>query len=46
MGPRTEPCGTPEDTGILSELEPFKRTDWDLLSKKSFAQFSVFPLMP
>ena len=24
MGPRTEPCGTPEDTGMLSELMPFK----------------------
>ena len=24
MGPRTEPCGTPEDTAILSDLTPFK----------------------
>ena len=24
MGPRTEPCGTPEDTGILSDLILFK----------------------
>ena len=26
MGPRTEPCGTPEDTAILSDLTPFKTT--------------------
>ena len=26
MGPRTEPCGTPEDTATLSELTPFKTT--------------------
>ena len=26
MGPRTEPCGTPEDTVILSDLTPFKTT--------------------
>ena len=24
MGPRTEPCGTPEDTAFLSDLTPFK----------------------
>ena len=29
MGPRTEPCGTPEDTAILSDLTPFKRTAWE-----------------
>ena len=26
MGPRTEPCRTPEDTAILSDLTPFKTT--------------------
>ena len=26
IGPRTEPCGTPEDTAILSNLTPFKTT--------------------
>ena len=24
MDPRAEPCGTPEDTAILSDLSPFK----------------------
>ena len=28
-------CGTPEETGILSEFEPFSSTDWVLLSRKS-----------
>ena len=28
MGPRTEPCGTPGDTAILSDLTPFKTTAW------------------
>ena len=26
MGPRTVPCGTPEDTAILSDLTPFKNS--------------------
>ena len=26
MGPRTEPCGTLEDTAILSNMTPFKTT--------------------
>ena len=26
MGPRTGPCGTPENTAILSDLTPFKTT--------------------
>ena len=34
MGPRTEPCGTPEDTGMLSELIPLITTDCFLLSNK------------
>ena len=27
MGPRTEPCGTPEETDIVPEWEPFVTTD-------------------
>ena len=26
MGPRTGPCGTPDDTAILSDFTPFKMT--------------------
>ena len=43
MGQRTEPCGTPEETGILSEFELFSSTDWFLLSRKYLIQFRVFP---
>ena len=46
MGPRTEPCGTPEETVILSEFEPFSSTVWFLLSRKSLIQFRVFSLIP
>ena len=43
MGPRTEPCGTPEDTGMLSELITLITTDCILLSKKPLIHFSVSP---
>ena len=33
MGPRTGPCGTPEDTAVLSDLTPFKTTAWERESK-------------
>ena len=33
MGPRTEPCGTPEDTGMLSELIPLITSDCFLFLK-------------
>ena len=46
MGPRTEPCGTPEDTAILSDLTPFKTTDRERESKKSLTQLSVLPRIP
>ena len=46
MGPRTEPCGTPEDTAILSDLTPFKTTAWERESKKSLTQLSVLPRIP
>ena len=35
IGPRTEPCGTPEETGIFSELIPLIITACFRLSKKS-----------
>ena len=43
LGPRTEPCGTPEDTGMLSELIPLITTDCFLLSKKPLIHFSASP---
>ena len=43
MGPRTEPCGKPDETEILSEEIPLMITACFLLSKK-FLRTS--PLMP
>ena len=36
MGPSTESCGIPEETGIVLELVLLVTTDSFLLSKKSF----------
>ena len=46
IGPRTEPCGTPEETGIFSELNPLFTMACFRLSKKSLIHFRVSPLMP
>ena len=48
VGPRTEPCGTPEETGIKLEIVPSDTTDcfFFLLSKESLIHFRVSPLMP
>ena len=45
MGPRTEPCGTPEETGIVPEWKLFVTTDCFLLSKKFLIHFKVTPLI-
>ena len=44
--PRTEPCGTPEETGIELELVPLVTTDCFLWSKKSVIHLRVPPLIP
>ena len=36
MGPRTEPCGTPEDTAILSDLTQFFKQQLENENPKSF----------
>ena len=46
MGPRTEPFGTPEETGIVPEWKSFVITDCFLLSKKFLIHFKVSPLIP
>ena len=46
IGPRTEHCGTPEETGTSSELIPLITTVCFRLSKKSLIHFRVSPLMP
>ena len=45
VGPRTEPCGTPEDTGTSSEHSPSKRTVWLLPAKKDWIHWSVLHCM-
>ena len=39
MGPRTEPWGTPEVTGMLSQEEPSTTTCWEHTLRKSSMQF-------
>ena len=46
IGPRTEPCGTPEETGTSSELIPLITIVCFRLSKKSLIHYRVSPLMP
>ena len=46
MGPRTEPCRTPDETGILSEEIPLMTTTCFLLSKKFLIHLRTSPLMP
>ena len=46
VGPRSEPCGTPEETGIFSELIQLITTACFRLSKKSLIHFRVSPLIP
>ena len=49
MGPRTEPCGTPEKTGIVPEWKPFVTTDCFQVYTYSipgvFAQGAKHPLL-
>ena len=44
--PRTEPCGTPEETGIQFEFTLLMTTACFLLSKKALIHFRVSPVIP
>ena len=46
IGPRTEPCRTPEEIRILSELIPLITTARFPLSKKSFIHLRMSLLKP
>ena len=45
IGQRTEPCGTPEETEILSEFIPLITTACFRLSKKYFIHLGVSPMI-
>ena len=45
-GPKTVPCGTPEETWIHSEEEPSTTTLCDLAVRKERIQSRRSPLMP
>ena len=45
MGPSTEPCGTPQDTGSQSETKPSITTDWVLPVKKERNHCRAKPLI-
>ena len=46
IGPRTEPCRTPDETGIELELVPLETNGCFLLSKKTFIHLRVSPPPP
>ena len=46
LGPRTDPCGTPDSTGRGSDLVPSTTTVCCLSVRESVIQALVRPLMP
>ena len=46
VGPRTEPCGTPDVTGDHLDLVPLTTTHCSRPDRKLWIQVRVFPLMP
>ena len=45
-GPKIEPCGTPDKTGLEEDWVPFMETNWERLDRKAFIHNSKFPLIP
>ena len=45
-GPRTEPCGTPDVTHVLSDRVPLTETFRFRCEVNGFIQFLVFPVIP
>lgn len=41
-GPKTDPFGTPEETGMALDMKPFRTTDWSLLSAYVLTADSIF----
>ena len=45
-GPRTEPCGTPDVTHVLSDRAPLTETLCFRCEINDFIKFLVFPVIP
>ena len=45
-GPRTEPCGTPDVTHVLSDRDPLTETLCLRCERNDFIKFLVFPVIP
>ena len=45
-GPITEPCGTPEITGVGSDFSPLTRTVWCLPVRNEWSHLPIFPSTP
>ena len=43
-GPKIEPCGTPESTGLEEDLMPFTETDWEEFDKKASIHTKAYSL--
>ena len=46
MGPRTEPCGTPDVTGTVADFSLSITTVWVRSDKNAWIHFRVGPQMP
>ena len=46
IGPRTEPCGTPDVTSVMSDKAPLTETSCLRFDRKEVIQLCVLPVIP
>ena len=46
IGPRTEPCGTPDVTSVVSDRARLTETRWLRFDRKNVIQLCVLPVIP
>ena len=46
IGPRTEPCGTPDVTSVMSDRAPLTETRCLRFDRKDVIQLCVLPVIP
>ena len=46
LGPRTEPCGTPDVTSVVSDRAPLTETRCLRFDRKDVIQLCVLPVIP